>query len=179
MAPSEVAIAGRSVHRATSRRSGTITIPPPTPNSELKKPPASPIPAIRTLAAQETFEAPIHGPSVTSAAASAAASRRYSGSALPSHVRRQTDFRQPPRLLAISDTGDRRDNESWPFGDAEEDGGERLGLGLAAVYGIVHQSGGSIGIESEPGVGTTVRNYLPSTDAIVELRAPLSGAQSS
>jgi PAS domain S-box-containing protein len=82
-------------------------------------------------------------------------------------------------MLAISDTGDRRDSESRPFGDAEEDGGERLGLGLAAVYGVVHQSGGSIGIESEPGVGTTVRIYLPSTDAAAELHTALSGAQSS
>jgi nitrogen-specific signal transduction histidine kinase len=75
------------------------------------------------------------------------------------------------------DTGDRRDGESRPFVDGDDEGGERLGLGLAAVYGVVHQSGGSVGIESAPGVGTTVRIYLPSADAA--LRASLSRTQSA
>jgi PAS domain S-box-containing protein len=57
----------------------------------------------------------------------------------------------PHVMLAISDTG-----------GGDDEGGERLGLGLAAVYGVVHQSGGSIGVESEPGLGTTVRIYLPA-----------------
>jgi PAS domain S-box-containing protein len=63
-------------------------------------------------------------------------------------------------MLAISDTGSETGDER----------GERLGLGLATVYGVVHQSGGSIGVESEPGVGTTVRIYLP----VAEVLAPLS-----
>ena len=43
IAASEVADAGRRSQRSTSRSSGTITIPPPTPNSALKKPARSPI----------------------------------------------------------------------------------------------------------------------------------------
>jgi PAS domain S-box-containing protein len=39
------------------------------------------------------------------------------------------------------------------------------GLGLATVYGIITQAGGSIDIDSEEGVGTTFRVYLRPDDA--------------
>ena len=59
--------------------------------------------------------------------------------------------------------------------------GQGTGLGLATAYGAVTDAGGTIGLESRPGLGTTLRILLPGSTAAVPdgtdvAPAPASGS---
>jgi len=48
--------------------------------------------------------------------------------------------------------------------------GSGTGLGLAMVHGLMHEHGGAVLLESEPGVGTQVRCLFPVTETDLEVR---------
>ena len=93
------------------------------------------------------------------------------GEALPLEQQEKNPRKHMARM-AVSDSGrgmnvDVQSQMFEPFFSTKE---THTGLGLTLVYGIVRQFGGTVEVQSQPGVGTRVRVYFPQVDRIGAVR---------
>ena len=89
------------------------------------------------------------------------------------YLRTHAEARAGPHvLLSVADTGSGMSPQVKarifePFFTTKGQG-KGAGLGLATVYGIVKQSSGHVAVNSEVGVGTTIKVYLPRVEEAPE-----------
>ncbi len=100
------------------------------------------------------------------------------GGKLTVETKNFTDSAKPYVYLAVSDTGTGmtdtvKQHLFEPFFTTKDEG-KGTGLGLATVYGIVHQNGGRIEVTSTLGHGASFHIYLPRTQPSLQEQPEIS-----
>jgi PAS domain S-box-containing protein len=108
-----------------------------------------------------------HGGTLTLAAANLTIDAQYAGTSQGSKTGRGQEAKAGPHvLLQVTDTGvgippEVRERIFEPFFTTKELG-HGTGIGLATVHTIVKSHGGFLNVESEVGLGTTFKIFLPA-----------------
>ncbi|HEX8947553.1 MAG TPA: ATP-binding protein [Dissulfurispiraceae bacterium] len=81
-------------------------------------------------------------------------------------------------VVKVADTGTGMDKDLLgrifePFFTTKKDS-KGVGMGLAMVYGVIKNHGGTIKVDSEPGKGSEFSIYLPASEKPVEAEVPVT-----